>query len=71
MKKIGSYLAIAGLASIILNFLDYNLRILVWIDSWGATTGWIIRIGILVAGLALFFLAPGEKESEEQVEESN
>ncbi|WP_282079819.1 hypothetical protein [Aquimarina algiphila] len=67
MKKIGSYIAIAGAISILLNFFNYNLKILIWIDSWGLTTGWIIRVGILVLGLILFFIG-SKQTSEEQPE---
>ena len=59
------YMAIAGLASIVLLFMDMNLRILMWIDMWGETTGWIIRIGLLIGGALLFFLSPAEPEMEE------
>ena len=66
MSKIGGYIAIFGIASIILSFFNYNLRILMWIDSWGETTGWIIRIGLIVVGAVLFFMGGGSSEEDAQ-----
>jgi len=57
-------MAIAGLASIVLHFMDMNLRILMWIDMWGETIGWLIRGALLVGGAALFFLMPDDEEPE-------
>lgn len=50
LKSIGGFLLAAGLASIALFFFDMNLKILMWIDMWGETIGWIIRIGTSVVG---------------------
>jgi hypothetical protein len=62
LRSFAGFVAIAGLASIVLNLVGYNLRILMWIDLWGDAMGWVIRIGLLVGGAAAFFLLPGEKE---------
>ncbi|MDY7395921.1 hypothetical protein UMM65_11750 [Aureibaculum sp. 2210JD6-5] len=69
MSKLGGYIAIFGVASIILSFFNYNLRILMWIDSWGTTVGWIIRIGLIVLGAALFFLGARDTEEEPEVQQ--
>jgi hypothetical protein len=57
MGKLGIYLAIFGLVSIVLSFLNMNLKILIWIDMWGETMGWTIRIGMIVVGLLIAFLS--------------
>lgn len=62
MKTIGTYLAIFGVASIILYFFDMQLKILMWIDEWGETTGWAIRIGLVVIGLVLFLVGKNQEE---------
>jgi len=64
MKSIGTYMAIAGLASIVLHFLGMNLKLLMWIDMWGTTVGWAIRIGLLVVGIALVAMGPASEEVE-------
>ncbi|MBN1531596.1 MAG: hypothetical protein JXA20_02940 [Spirochaetes bacterium] len=56
MMSIGGFIAVAGILSIILSFIGYNLRILMWIDMWGPTMGWIIRIGLVVLGGILFII---------------
>ena len=56
MRKIGMYLAIFGLGSMVLSFLDRNFIIMMWIDKWGETTGWIIRGAFIVLGIILFVL---------------
>lgn len=58
-------MALAGIISIVLHFMNMNLKILVWIDMWGPTVGWAIRIGLLVIGIALFLLIPGAPEEDE------
>ncbi len=63
MKTIGMYLAIFGIGSIILSFFEMQFKLLIWIDSWGETTGWAIRIGMVVVGIVLFFVGKS-KESE-------
>lgn len=72
MGKLGIYLAIFGLVSIILSFLNMNLRILIWIDMWGETMGWAIRIGMIVVGLLVAFLSfrhEAIKQKNEKLEE--
>ncbi|MDR2012474.1 MAG: hypothetical protein LBQ20_05425 [Rhodanobacter sp.] len=62
MKQLGGYLFFFGVGSIVLNFLNMEFRILSWIDSWGVTVGWLIRIGLaLVGGILWFFGNKSEK----------
>lgn len=69
MKTIGTYLSLAGVISCVLLLMDRNLSILMWIDNWGETMGWVIRIAFIVVGLILFFLGKSNEEDELQVEE--
>lgn len=66
MKTLGMYMAIAGLASIVLYFMNMQLTLLMWIDNWGETTGWIIRGGLVVVGAALFLMGPDSPDPEEE-----
>ena len=61
MKKIGSYMAIVGIAAIVMNFMNLVPRILMWIYAWGETTAWIIKIGLVVVGAVLYFMGNKEK----------
>lgn len=70
MKSIGMYMALAGIISIALKtFMDRELSILGWIDTWGETVGWAIRIGLIVVGCALFLMIPKD-EKEKTVKEA-
>ena len=65
MRTIGMYMAIAGIASIALQFMGRNLSLLIWIDMWGETVGWLIRGGLVVGGALLFFLSAAPEEEPE------
>jgi hypothetical protein len=51
-----------GVGSIILNFLNMGFRILSWIDNWGVTVGWLIRIGLAVVGGGLWFFGKNQEK---------
>ena len=55
MKQAGLYLLIAGVGTILLNLIGMEFRFLSWIDMWGETVGWAIRVGAIVLGGALWF----------------
>lgn len=65
----GGAAALFGLVSIVLSFFDYNLRILMWIDSWGETMAWVIRIGLIIVGLAVYFVMNVPADEEEVLTE--
>jgi hypothetical protein len=56
MKELGLGLLIIGLISLVLPFINPNIRsvFLTWIDQWGTTVAWIIRGGITLLGLLLW-----------------
>ncbi|MBN2436555.1 MAG: hypothetical protein JXK07_14950 [Spirochaetes bacterium] len=54
LNSIGLFLLGIGVVSAVLSLINYNLRILLWVDMWGTTIGWLIRIGLIVGGAALF-----------------
>lgn len=35
-----------------------------WVDKWGTSTGWIIRIALILVGAALFFMFNKKEEAE-------
>ncbi|ARV10267.1 hypothetical protein BTO05_11690 [Winogradskyella sp. PC-19] len=70
MRKVGTYMAIAGLLLIVLPFFGLTLRLLGWIDELGETAAWAIKIGLIVVGAVLFFLdKPTEEENSDTIEE--
>lgn len=64
----GLVIAAMGIMSIVLSIFNYNIRLLSWIDNWGETAGWIIRILLIVGGGGLFLFFKGG-ESDENDEE--
>lgn len=65
--QLGGFLALIGLVSSVLSFFDYNLRILMWIDLWGTTMGWVIRIGLIIVGAFLAFVFNSNAEEKDDV----
>lgn len=56
LKEIGAAVAVFGLGSMVLNFMDMNFEILMWIDTWGDGVGWAIRGALMAGGAGLFLL---------------
>ncbi len=61
LSNLGGALALFGIISSVLYFLEMNLRILMWVDMWGPTVGWAIRGGLIVVGAVLFFAFKGKR----------
>jgi hypothetical protein len=64
MKTLGGWLFFFGIGSIALYFLGMEFRLLSWIETWGETAAWAIRVGLAVVGGALWFFAPKKAEPE-------
>ena len=54
MRSIGGTMFFFGVGSVVLLFLNMQFFLLVWIDFWGPTIGWIIRAGLIVLGGGLW-----------------
>ena len=67
MKQLGGLLIFFGIGSIVLNFMDYEFIVTMWVDNWGTNIGWGIRIALIVVGAILFFVGkPEELEKTER-----
>jgi len=66
---VGGVMALAGVVSAGLSLFNYELRILLWIDQWGTGAGWGIRVGLIVVGIALWFLFSSGESGETEAEE--
>lgn len=53
MGRLGFNLILFGLGSIALNFFHFEFVLLMWVDTWGPTVGWAIRIGLVALGVVL------------------
>jgi hypothetical protein len=66
MKSIGSLLFVFGAGSFVLNLLGMEFKLLSWIDTWGATAGIAIRVGLMVLGAALWFIGRKQPAAQPQ-----
>lgn len=57
MQKIGSFLIVTGLLSIVAGFFNRVPKILMWMYKWGDSTAWAIKIGLLVLGAVLYMMS--------------
>jgi hypothetical protein len=48
-----------GLASSALTYWEtgYDMKLLMWIDTWGETNGWYIRAGLVIVGAIAYILS--------------
>lgn len=69
MGTLGVWLLIFGVGSIILNQLGREFTILMWIDMWGPSVGWGIRIGMIALGAVLLLFAAMSANSDSGSEE--
>lgn len=65
MKTVGGYLFFFGAGSIALDFVGMEFILMSWIDNWGSSVGWSIRIGMAVVGGAMWLLAPAASTASE------
>ena len=56
MKKWGGYLFFFGVGSMVLSFINMEFILLSWIDTWGPSIGWTIRIAMAVLGAAMWLV---------------
>jgi hypothetical protein len=63
MRNIGYYLLGFSVLSMLLKIVGMNLKILIWIDIWGNSTGWMIRGGAALLGLVIILLTKPEPEA--------
>ncbi|MFT2007185.1 hypothetical protein ACMA1I_00785 [Pontibacter sp. 13R65] len=56
MKFLGILLFMAGLLSLLLELIGANLLILNWLNQWGYTTSWGIRISVILLGAILYLV---------------
>ena len=53
MARFGWYLIVFGAGSALLSVFDREFVILSWVNTWGDGVAWLIRGGLVIAGLVL------------------
>ena len=66
LSSFGALLVLIGVFSSVLQLIGYELRILGPLNNAGPAVAWGTRVGLIVVGAVLFFLAPKPAESPEQ-----
>lgn len=62
MRSLGLLLLVLGIGSCVVHFMDMEMRLLRWIDTWGENAAWGIRGGFIAVGLLL--VMAGKKKAE-------
>ncbi|MCG8590389.1 MAG: hypothetical protein MJE66_13960 [Proteobacteria bacterium] len=65
MSSIGGLMAFLGAGSFVLNMLEREFVLLMWIDTWGPTVGNAIRIGMIVVGGGLWLAGQSQGGAQE------
>jgi len=70
ISYLGVGMVIGGFLSIILSFMPFNLIILIWMDFFGETIGWIIKISFIVFGLIIYYTydQPDEEDADSELD---
>lgn len=63
--SVGKWLVILGLGSFALNYFGYELKLLAWVDAWGASTAIMIRMGCVALGVLLMFLSRSAQQPQD------
>ena len=66
LTAIGFILFLTGMMALILSVVGAKLSFLVWIDNFGLTTGFVIRLLMIMAGVVLIVMAQPREESQEK-----
>jgi len=45
-----------GIGSVALYFIEVEFIVLMWVDMWGPTVGWVIRGALIAVGGALWLI---------------
>ena len=66
MKRAGMYMMIIGAFTAVLPVVGMQSRIFGFLDSWGPTTGWAIKIGLIVIGAVLYFRGSTNEDTKSE-----
>ncbi|MCB9887163.1 MAG: hypothetical protein H6838_16850 [Planctomycetes bacterium] len=63
MRQLGILMALLGIASCVVYFMNMEMKLLMWINNWGEGVAWGIRGGLIVVGALLAKMgAPKDKK---------
>lgn len=62
---IGFLLFVLGILSLVLSMLGLQFQFLAWTDRWGRLIGLVIRLSMIIFGIALAYLGRTDWRQEE------
>ncbi len=68
MYGIGTSLLLFGIGSFVLNLIDFEFVVMMWIDNWGIETGWWIRGAMIAGGIVLCLVGAAMDHSDGEAE---
>ncbi|NBC07638.1 MAG: hypothetical protein GVY26_10640 [Bacteroidetes bacterium] len=66
---VGFILAGLGFSAIVLSLVGAKLSFLLWIDAFGALTGFVIKLVMILMGIVILYLARTDFSGEEEITE--
>lgn len=63
MRQFALLLLLLGIGSCVVHFMNMEMKLLRWIDTWGEGVAWGIRGGLIALGL-LLMMAGGKKATK-------
>ncbi|HKK79751.1 MAG TPA: hypothetical protein VJ933_08980 [Phaeodactylibacter sp.] len=64
---VGFLLAGLGFSAIVLSLVGAKLSFLLWIDAFGALTGFLIKLVMILMGIVILYLARTDFSGEEEI----
>ena len=66
MKNIGGLMVLFGAGSLVLGLIGYEFSLMMWVDNWGTTVGYVIRGALIVVGGVLWFMGDNGESGQAQ-----
>jgi len=66
MKSIGGLMVLFGAGSLVLGLIGFEFKLMMWVDNWGTTVGYVIRGALIVVGGALWFMGESAESGQPQ-----
>lgn len=66
MRQWGWTLIVFAALSALLPYLGMQLILMAWVDLWGPTIGWLIRVGFVLVGIGLLVASARQPVSPQQ-----
>jgi len=66
MKNIGGLMVLFGAGSLVLGMIGFEFSLMMWVDNWGTTVGYVIRGALIVVGGALWLMGNSAESGQPQ-----